>query len=417
MTHLTPLVDFDTGRQDNHDQRDMGALGQPRSTEVCDAGRLVRRREPGRGPRRRVRRTPPQGGASLDRGVCGATPRAGRPDPRLLPGPGAGRGAQARLRTMRRTASPGRRRSARLTTGATGRLPHPPRDRPRRHGRRLRGRAGVARPPRGAEGPAARRPCSTPGSSAGSSARPGPRPGCTTPTSCRSSASARRTGLHYYVMQFIPGLGLDDGAGGAEATPGPEGPFEDGRGRGMPGGRRSRRPTWPGRSGPVSSPPPRRPRRPRTSPGARRRSARGAEAVGLLVLGHAAGGVRPLGGHRLGPPLRPERGADRRAGGRGAGVRPPAGDPAPRHQAVEPAARRPRHRLGHRLRPGQGDRRRRPDPHRRHRRHAALHGPRAVPRPVRRPLRRLRAGPDALRAAGLPPGVRGGRPARPRSAR
>ena len=35
------------------------------------------------------------------------------------------------------------------------------------------------------------------------------------------------------------------------------------------------------------------------------------------------------------------------------------GRPAPRRQAVEPAARRPRDRLGHRLRPGQGGRQRR----------------------------------------------------------
>ena len=46
--------------------------------------------------------------------------------------------------------------------------------------------------------------------SCGSSARPGRRRGCTTPTSCRSSASASRTALHYYVMQFIPGQGLDE---------------------------------------------------------------------------------------------------------------------------------------------------------------------------------------------------------------
>ena len=37
-------------------------------------------------------------------------------------------------------------------------------------------------------------PCSTRRSWSGSSARPGRRPGCTTPTSCRSSASASRTG-------------------------------------------------------------------------------------------------------------------------------------------------------------------------------------------------------------------------------
>ena len=78
--------------------------------------------------------------------------------------------------------------------GAAGRLPDPPRDRPRRHGRRLRGRAGLAGPARRAEGAAAAAAGATPGPGGGSSARPGPRPGCTTPTSCRSSASASTTG-------------------------------------------------------------------------------------------------------------------------------------------------------------------------------------------------------------------------------
>ena len=59
---------------------------------------------------------------------------------------------------------------------------------------------------------------------------------------------------------------------------------------------------------------------------------------------------------QVGSPLLPQRGPDRRAGGRGPGLRPRPGRPAPRHQAVEPAARRPRHGLGHRLRPGQGRR-------------------------------------------------------------
>ena len=90
--------------------------------------------------------------------------------------------------------------------------------------------------------------------------------------------------------------------------------------------------------------------------------------------------------------LLPRRRPDRPPGGRGAGLRPRPGHPPPRHQAVEPAARRPGHRLGHRLRPGQGRGRRRPDPHRRHRRHAPLHGPRAVRRPVRPAERRLRPG-------------------------
>jgi serine/threonine protein kinase len=50
----------------------------------------------------------------------------------------------------------------------------------------------------------------------------------------------------------------------------------------------------------------------------------------------------------------------------------------------EPAPRPPRHRVGHRLRPGQGDRRRRPHARRRLRRHHSLHGPGAVRRGRRR---------------------------------
>src|SRR5262249_35713579 len=73
-----------------------GALGLLRTREVDDAERLIRQREPGGGPRRRVRRTPPPGRASLDRGLCGPAPRAGRRDRGLLPGLGPGRGPQAR---------------------------------------------------------------------------------------------------------------------------------------------------------------------------------------------------------------------------------------------------------------------------------------------------------------------------------
>ncbi len=73
---------------------------------------------------------------------------------------------------------------------AAGRLPHPPRGRPRRHGGRLRGRAGVAGPARRAQGPARERAAQRRPRSSGSSARPARRRGCTTPTSCRSSASA-----------------------------------------------------------------------------------------------------------------------------------------------------------------------------------------------------------------------------------
>ena len=56
--------------------------------------------------------------------------------------------------------------------------------------------------------------------SAGSSARRGRRGGCTTPTSCRSSASAREGGMHYYVMQYIQGQPLERGARRAAAARG-----------------------------------------------------------------------------------------------------------------------------------------------------------------------------------------------------
>ena len=50
-----------------------------------------------------------------------------------------------------------------------------------------------------------------------------------------------------------------------------------------------------------------------------------------------------------------------------------AGDPAPRHQALEPAAGRARDGLGRRLRPGEGGRPAEPHAHRRHPRDLALH--------------------------------------------
>ena len=86
------------------------------------------------------------------RNIAGDT-RARRRDPRRLPRPdphgrhgrsdgpdGSTGGVAVRGRDAAR---------------AAGRLPHPPRGRPRRHGRRLRGRAGVAGPARRAQGAAA----------------------------------------------------------------------------------------------------------------------------------------------------------------------------------------------------------------------------------------------------------------------
>ena len=81
----------------------------------------------------------------------------------------------------------------RSPAGAARRVPHPPRDRPRRHGRRLRGRPGVAGPARRLEDPAAARP-DRPGPDGAIPARvalggaAAPRP-----TSCRSTAWASTT--------------------------------------------------------------------------------------------------------------------------------------------------------------------------------------------------------------------------------
>ena len=68
---------------------------------------------------------------------------------------------------------------------------------------------------------------------------------------------------------------------------------------------------------------------------------------------------------------------------------PQAGDPPPRHQAVEPAPGHAGDGLGDRLRAGQGGRPAEPDAHRRHPRHAALHAAGSLRGEDRRPQRRL----------------------------
>ena len=124
-----------------------------------------------------------------------------------------------------------------------------------------------------------------------------------------------------------------------------------------------------------------------------------------------AGPERGVRAERIGQPVLAERRPRRHAGGRRPGPRREPGGAAPRHQAVEPAAGRHGQRLGDRLRPGQGgQRRRRPDAHRRRRRHAALHGPRALQRPGGPAQRRVQPRPDAVRVADAAAGLRRGRP-------
>ena len=232
--------------------------------------------------------------------------------------PGAERPDRQR---RRRAAAPAAARAR-----AAGRLPHPPRGRPRRHGRRLRGRAGVARPPRGAEGPARPRPA---------------RPAAAARGSSREARAAAR--LHHTNIVPVFGVGEHDGRAllrhAVHPGPGPRRRCSRSCGGSAAGGR-SRRPPRPGGAAgaasatdvaAVAADRPVRPadagstaaseRRPPT-----RRRATGRGAAGTAVRRPiAARPVRPL----VGRPTRgagycPERGPDRRAGGRGAGVRPRA---------------------------------------------------------------------------------------------
>ena len=220
----------------------------------------------------------------------------------------AGSGACAgRHRRPGRAAADWRRpRAAR----APRRLPHPARGRPRRHGRRLRGRAGVAGPARRAEGAAAARGPRRAAAWSASAARRGPRPGCTTPTSCRSSASARTTAMPLLRHAVHPGPGRSTRCSTSCARLRAGQPRPD---RGA--GRRQRRPLAAdrrfaradaagARAGPAT------------------RAAPSADARRL-----AAGRVQPGrdDAARPGPRLLPQRGPRRRAGGRRPGLRPRPG--------------------------------------------------------------------------------------------
>ncbi len=129
-----------------------------------------RDRDPRRGPGRRVHRPAPAGRDADPRRVRRPMPRAGRGDPRAVPGHRRDGALEAPARPRLAASRPGARPGPR----AARRLPPDPRDRPGRHGDRLRGRAGVARPPGRRQGPAAAPAGPTTGRCSGSSARPGP---------------------------------------------------------------------------------------------------------------------------------------------------------------------------------------------------------------------------------------------------
>ena len=163
-------------------------------------------------------------------------------------------------------------------------------------------------------------------------------------------------GVHYYAMQYIQGQSLDEVLDELrrlrrEKRPPDPGPRAE-EAKESPPATRWRR--WRGPCSPTKGnhraplPSGARPRRrPRTRRGPTRRDAAASGSAAALML--SASGGRPAGpvldGRDRRGDLPAHRGADRPPGGLGAGQRPPAGGAAPRHQAVQPAARHPGHRL------------------------------------------------------------------------
>ncbi len=109
-----------------------------------------------------------------------------------------------------------------------------------------------------------------------------------------------------------------------------------------------------------------------------------------------AGLVRAVGVVRPRPPVLPLDRPHRHPGSRSIGIRQPPGNLASRCEAVEPTFGQPRQRVGGRLRAGKDGGSRRPDAHRRHPGHHPLHGAGAVRGTLRCPIGRLQPRIDAL---------------------
>ena len=245
--------------------------------------------------------------------------------------------------------------------GDARRLPHPPRGGPGRHGGRVRGRADLAGPPGGPQGAAVRRRRSTPASSSGSGPRPRRRPQLHHTNIVPVYAVGCERGVHYYAMQFIEGqtLAAVDRRASRQlvraAKPAPVADLGPRTSAGRAGRHRGRRP---GRTGPPPGD-----QADRLVPaGILRRAvaaARAGPADVPVTPGRSAATIRaaaPSSARRPSWASRPPRRSSTPIG---------LGDPPPRHQAGQPAARRARQPLGHRLRPGPAPERYRPDADRR----------------------------------------------------
>ena len=168
-----------------------------------------------------------------------------------LPGAGADGAASSPARDEPTGDSAEAAGRAAAAAGAARRLPDPPRGRPRRHGRRLRGRAGVAGPPRGAEGPARPQPLLDPRQTAPVPAR-GAGGGAAAPHQHRAGLRRRRAGRACTTTSCSSSRARGSTrsstscggcAGRAEVQP----PPRTSSGRNGDGSAPPRPPTWPGR--------------------------------------------------------------------------------------------------------------------------------------------------------------------------
>ena len=374
----------------------------------ADSGNI----RPRRPARRGVCRPLPPGRTAVAARSTRPASRPGRRHPRLLPGHGRDGAGQGRRWTSRSRSPlrPGRRASA------AGRLPHPPRGRPRRHGRRLRGRAGLARPARRPQGAAAAAAARTPSTKQPLRAR-GEGGGEAAPHQHRAGLRrrrARRPALLRHAVHPGPGPGRGPRGAATGCSPG-----RAARRRPTADRRRARvlrRDVSGGRRGPVAADR-RVPCRRRTQDAkaladrvARHRDRR--PGVAGRQAAPATSRRRHVGRVSSSSVLVRDAPGQRRHDGPGKPASRPTGrawpasacrwprpwsTPTARASCTATSSRRnllldiARHRLGDRLRPGQGGRPAEPDAHRRHPRHAALHAAGGVRGQERRPRRRLLA--------------------------